>query len=638
MNYSDLRLLRVRLNERSVIDERLDFSYYKGYIGGWGAGVKLAWEEIKPKVSALDPSNPVIICAGLVAGTIVPGSSRTAIITKFPLTGAVAMGNGGMNFSAALKHAGYDIIDITGVSEDGPVYIEVTENGAFIRDASDLWGLDIYETTEKLWSRYGPRSSVIAIGPAGENGCNISFALIDNCGSVGKGGLGAVLGSKKLKAIVAVGERPVPIADPKRFYKALKEVNSRIAKFPNADKYIERGTYWKWDHWFEDGFATENWSKLYPKELATERFGPEVYLGKAKLARAACISCPLPDKEILCVKDGKYKGLVTYAGGFAGRATNLFTRCGIASYDQVLKLIDVLNRKGICCHGITSLIDFAVNLYEDGIIGPQDTGGMVLRRDFETTLRLVEDTADKRGFGAVLAEGYPGFFRRYGEELKEYAVQNKGLDMLYEPRLNRFGTKPFIMMVNPRGGHHQPGVSPTDALGATIDKFKEFCDRIGVPEDAQERIFNYDMKLHVGRLSKYTQEFYTVLNSLGVCSKMPIGNMFSIEDCADLIASVLGIKYDVETLRTDAERVWNLYRMINGREGFSEKDDTFPKKWLSPLKGKIKDAPMMDYFGTRILTETDLLNMREDYYQECGWDPKTGMPTKEKLDELGLRC
>ncbi len=637
MGFSDIHLLRVNLDEKNVINEKLDYNYYKGYIGGWGVGVKLAWEEIKPDISALDPANPVIICAGIAAGTIVPASSRTAIITKYPITGAVAMGNGGLNFADALRHTGYHIIDITGASKEGPVYLEITEKGAFIRDASDLWGLDIYETTEELWGRYGNRASVIAIGQAGENECNLSFALIDNCGSVGKGGLGAVLGSKKLKAIVAVGEQPVAVADLEKFNKALKEVDQRVANFPNADVYIEKGTYWKWDHWFEDGFATENWSKLYSKELATEQFGPEIYLGKAKLARAACITCPLPDKEILCVREGEYKGLVTYAGGFAGRATNLFTRCGITSYDQVLKLVDILNRTGVCCHGITSLIDFAVSLYDDGIINIEDTGGVALRRDFETTLKLIEDTVAKRGFGEVLSEGYPGFYKRYGEHLKDYAVENKGLDMLYEPRLNRFGTKPFIMMVNPRGGHHQPGVSPTDALGATVESFKDFCQRAGVPEDAQERIFNNDMKLHVGRLSKYTQEFYTVLSALGICSKMPMGNMFSMEDCADLIASIQGVEYDAETLKTDAERVWNLYRRINGREGFTEKDDTFPKKWLTPLKGEKKDAPIMDYFETKILTETDILKIREDYYIECGWDPKTGMPTKEKLIELGLK-
>ena len=205
LNIPSLRLLRVDLTSKTVSDVQLDYSYFNGFIGGWGVGIKLASEEIKAGAEATDPSTPIIICAGLMSGTSVPGSSRTAVVTKYPLTGAVSMGNGGLNFADALKHSGYDIVDITGVSEEGPVYLEITDKGAAIKSANDLWGRDIYETTNVLTDRYGLRSSVLAIGPAGENGCNISLALIDNCGTVGKGGLGAVMGSKGLKQFVACG-------------------------------------------------------------------------------------------------------------------------------------------------------------------------------------------------------------------------------------------------------------------------------------------------------------------------------------------------------------------------------------------------------------------------------------------------
>lgn len=636
MNAPYLNLLNVDLTSKTISDLRLDYDYYKGFIGGWGVGIKLAYEQVKAGIEPTDPSTPIIICAGLISGTSVPGSSRLAIITKYPLTGAVAMGNGGLNFADALQHAGYNIINITGASEEGPIYLEITEKGAAIKSASDLWGRDLYETTDLLTDRYGSRSSVLAIGPAGENGCNISLALVDNCGTVGKGGLGAVMGSKGLKAVVVRGDKLIEIKDKEKYHAALKNVNARLAKIENQDRHIELGTYWKWDNWFENGFATENWNRIYPKEKATELFGKDAYLKEAKGARMACVTCPLPDREILHAKQGRFKGLITYAGGFAGRAANLFTRCGVESCGEVIKLQDVLNRMGICCHGITSLIDFAVELYESGIINNNDTEGMKLERNFSTAMQLIEDTAYKKGFGRVLADGYPGFFRRYGDKLKDMAVQSKGLDILYDPRLVRFGTKPFVEIVNPRGGHHQPGVSPTDSLGATEETLKDFATRIGVTEDAQKRIFTDDIKVHVGRLTKYTQEYYAVMTALGICSKAPIGFLYSMDDCADLISSVYGIDYDTCTLKKDAERIWNLYRIINAREGFSSLDDIVPPKWFIPLKGDNGDKPIMDYFGTRVLTEADVYRMRDDYYEECGWDIETGMPSEDKIKELDI--
>ncbi|MGE5542434.1 MAG: aldehyde ferredoxin oxidoreductase N-terminal domain-containing protein, partial [Bacillota bacterium] len=451
MGHGSLRLLKVDLSSQTVVEEDLGYERFSGYIGGWGAGVRLAWDLFKPGASALDPTSAIIICSGLVSGTPVAGSSRVAVITKYPLTGAVAMANGGLNFGDAMKRAGYDLVVVLGCSAK-PVYLEMLDGKAALRDASGLWGSDISDTTEQLWGKYGPRASVMAIGPAGENGCNISLALIDNCGTVGKGGLGAVMGSKRLKAIVADGSQPVTLSNRERYDRAMENVNRRLAAYPNKDKHISMGTYWKWDHWFEEGFASCNWTRVFSKDRATEMFGPDVYMNNAKKARMACVTCPLPDREILSVKEGEHEGLVTFAGGFAGRAANYCTRCGITRYDHVLKLHDLANRLGICCNGFTSLVDFVVQMVEDGLLEAKDLGGTRPSRDFDSTLRLMEDTAVRRGLGAIIADGYPGFFRRFGDGLKKHAAQVKGLDMLYEPRLNRMGTKPFAMMVNPRGG------------------------------------------------------------------------------------------------------------------------------------------------------------------------------------------
>ncbi|MGE5542859.1 MAG: aldehyde ferredoxin oxidoreductase C-terminal domain-containing protein, partial [Bacillota bacterium] len=171
---------------------------------------------------------------------------------------------------------------------------------------------------------------------------------------------------------------------------------------------------------------------------------------------------------------------------------------------------------------------------------------------------------------------------------------------------------------------------------ATVDSFKAYCNRAGVSKDEQERVFNTPLKVDIARLTRHTEEFYTVLSSLGICSKAPIGLLYSMDDCADLVAASLGVECDAVSLKRDAERVWNLYRLLNAREGFSRKDDTYPPLWLAPMNSDGGPRPLMDYFETRTLTAGDLETMLDDYYDERGWDRETGQPSFGKLSELGL--
>ena len=336
------------------------------------------------------------------------------------------------------------------------------------------------------------------------------------------------------------------------------------------------------------------------------------------------------------VKEGEFKGLTTYGSGFVGRAKQYGVKCGAGSYDRVLKVHDRANRLGICSHAFSSVYDFAVMLFEKGRIDLKDTEGVKLKWDFETTQKVMEMTAFREGFGDILARGYNALFDRFGEDLKAEALQAKGMDMLYEPRLTRLNPKTFVMAVNPRGGHHQPGGSPADFPGRTVDDFRAHCKMTGIPTDAVKRIFGGPMKVNMARLAKHSQEFYSIMCSLGICSKAPMGPLYSLDDCAELYSSASGVEMSPSDLKQAGERIWNLYKMINVREGFGKADDQFPHKWLIPMKGEKGDRPLMDYFETKHLTMEDLQDLLRDYYDECGWDQETGVPTKGKLEELGL--
>lgn len=631
-----MRIATVDLDSKRVKTELVSRELQENFIGGFGVGLRLACDIFEPKRGPLDPENPIVLSAGVLCGTHAPGSSRLSAITKYPLTNSIAMGNGGMRFGYKLHAAGFEHMIIRGRANN-PTVLKILDQQIEFLDAKELWGKDLYETTDCLWDQYGEDWSVIAIGQSGENLVKISLTLVDKISSLGKGGLAAVMGSKNLKALIANGSESLSVSDPARFAKIVDKVYDRVRAIPGREKFIELGMEWKWDNWYEEGFPVNNSTEVYSKKRATELYGPEVYLEKVKIGRAACPSCPLPDKEIMEVSEGKFRGLRTFAGGFTGRAYNYGIRCGAGPYDRVLKLHDTANRLGICSHSFSALFDFAVELFEQGKITRADTGGIELKRDFQTALKIMKMTAFREGFGVMIADGYNAFIERFGESVKENATQCKGMDMLYEPRLTRMGTKTFAQVVNPRGGHHQPGVTPSDSLGKKVEDFRKYCERTGVPEEAMERIFTGTQQLNVGRLTKHSQEFYTVLSCMGICSKAPIGLLYSLGDCAELFSSFTGIELTAVEMKKAAERIWNLYKLINVKEGFGGKDDEFPEKWLIPMKDGEAEKPMMDYFETGCITRESLQNLLKDYYDECGWAQGSGIPTTEKIEELGLK-
>ncbi len=355
-----------------------------------------------------------------------------------------------MGFGVRMKRAGYDNVVITGCAPQ-PVYLYMSDDSAEICEAGDLWGRDIYDTTDALWDRLGKDYSVAAIGQAGENLVRLALAFVDKNSSLGKAGLAAVMASKNLKAVAVKGTGKVPIADGTRWAEASNRVLKLFRDDPKREVWRKFGKM----HMFTDilgaGVPYKNWTELYPRNQAEERFGFAAYSRHLKM-RTGCTSCGNACKEVLEVKEGEYAGLTTYNASISGRAFDLGVRLCLESYDQFIKLLDVCNRYGICTQAFVPVADLAIDLYEKGIVTDRDTGGLVLKRNFATALKLVKMTALRKGFGDVLADGTFGLIRRFGSDIERYSMHIKGIEQQQDCRPCQFNVCGFAQVTNPEGG------------------------------------------------------------------------------------------------------------------------------------------------------------------------------------------
>jgi len=638
-------ILYVDLTNASIRREPLDAETAKTYIGGAGINNKLAHDLIPPDIDPLSPKNAIIIGTGPFNGTMIPGCSQVMIVYKSPLNGAFPHSNGGGNFSYFVKSSGYDHIVITGRS-DKPVYLKIQDEDVQLCDATDLWGKDVFETTDELRRRHEP-CSVIPIGQAGENLVKISVTQIDKGGTVGSGGLCAVMGSKKLKAVVAVrGTKGITVADPKRLQKLVDEILTRVRDYHMRDEMMQGGSMAMTGGWVPEGALAKNSSVFVPFPSEIKEVQAQIYeLHKRSRKKIACISCPMSDKDRI---DLPGSDMVTYdTAVFAvGAIMTLSPVFGhrkdgspLDRYTDALHFFDMVNRYGIDrIYSFEGLIDFVVTLYEDGIITKEDTGGMELNRDFDTLLNLAKMTAFRDGFGDILADGVIGAARRIGKGVEKY-VQNvmKGQFAIFDPRVSRFGPMQFEAMVYPGRslGVAAAMGAPSYSAGWPIKDFLKQADRCGVPQEARGRLFT-ESSYNVGRLAKHGEDFFNLFNMLGQCHRLYISRFYSMKILAELYSAITGIEATPTDLKLASERAWNLWKVINYQAGFDRKDDEPPEIWFQPLKGPDREYHIQDYFGKTTLTKKDIDRLLDDYYDERGWDKNTSLPTTRKLKELGL--
>jgi aldehyde:ferredoxin oxidoreductase len=633
------QVLYVDLTKEEVTKEPLDLDAARKHLGGFGLNCKFAWDLLNPEVDPYSPENIIFMGMGPMLGTAAPAANKNSVMTKWPSTGTISPGTAGGDFGINVKLSGYDEVIIKGRSKR-PVYVKIHGDEVEILDASGVWGKDTYQTTDLLWEKHGRNYSVLAMGTAGERLVNLSVCLVDKTTTWGKGGLPAVMGSKNVKAFIACGNKSVGVADPNRLMQRTRVILDRFKRSPDYQRLVDLGTMDGFGGWADvHGMSMNNWTGRFPTEEAYRIYSPEYYLANIKAGRISDPTCPIGCKDHLKIRRGEHTGLEAWVSSFYGRVVHMAARCQVGSYENNVRMQEFFQRTGLCIHSFTALIDWAVELYERGILTKDDTRGVDLTHDFRTAMHLSEQASRNEGIGGILAQGYRKAMQDIGRGCEKYAVQVKGMEPLYDPRMNRMSGPEFSQVVNPRGAHAPQGaITLYMSKDAPPEKFREWLVDRGVPEDAVARIFPRPGYFNIARMTPYGEDWVAFMNSVGMgCLRGRVDNFFKGEDWSEIYSAVTGFETTLKALRRAARRNWHLLKALNVRLGFSRKDDAFPERWFGPLETSDRGTlTLRDYFGTS-LSRGDCETLLDDYYDERGWDIEKGIPTEESLEEYDLK-
>lgn len=632
-------ILHVDLTKREIWKEPLDMEMAKKYLGGGGFSNRLIADMADPMVDPLSPENVMVYAPGALLGTMAPGASKLRLTYRQPATNTWGSASGSGAFGFMIKAAGYDAVVITGKASQ-PVYLMI-EDEPKIREANGMWGLDLSETTKTLWKKHD-FCSVHTIGTAGENLVKTAFGMIDKRSTLGRGGLGAVMGSKNLKAVVArAGSKGVRIFDPKSFMKIVNEVYKPMVEDPLREAWREHGVLIGWPTWAKGGFSYRNWSKFFPEEKALKLYDPGEFYKTIIKTRLACSTCPVGDKGRFDIIAEEFSGREILVSELLQEIGATAMRMDIGSdYNKRLIILDTADRYGLDIMEITWLLDWVIDLQERGILTKEDTDGIELKRDFNTVMTWMEKISKREGFGDVLADGWLGAIQRIGRGCEKYAVHCKGLAPAFMDARIVFNPEAFEECISPRGATVVTAESPAILPMRPLDKIWRHCDRMRIPEEAKEKIFETPDEFNVPLLTRRVEDWYQLYTCLGICARQQIQQRHNFTSMYNLYLAATGMDMSEEEMLRVGERIVNLERAFNALSGLSRKDDKFPERWFEPLETieepKIR-KPLTDYYRKVELTREDVEKIFDEYYVDRGWDVGKGIPTKEKLIELGLK-
>lgn len=631
------KILFINLTKGKIETETLDLEQVKKFIGSCGLHYKIVYDLVEPGLDPFSPEAPILIGAGPLVGTLAPSSGKIQATVKFPIpaheNGKYYFGSassGSNRFGLMMKNAGYDSIIIVGRANK-PIYLKVFDDDVEICDAIDLWGKkDIYQTTEALRSMY-EGCGVIAIGEAGERLNRFSECLVDNHSTFGKGGLGAVMGSKNLKAIVIKGTKGIKLADPMRSIKVVERMRQKFLDNPRRKSLQDLGVLFA--EW------AEFMPLINPGKWTMARWD-EVY-GRDKLYKAlkkmySCTGCMVGCKAKFEAKDGEFPNQVALSDGikFAGLGGTM----GVNDWSIPLRLTDMLNRAGIDSVSFLAMAYYVIGSFRRGNITKKETGGRELSETYTSWIDLAEMMIHRIGLGDTIAEGWFALSKIIGVDLPRKLNIIKGTLCYYDARSTKLDPRSFGMVVNPRGGHHPQGHWVT-SYHPPVEVVKAEAPSLGINMEDINRIFQDTMGFNTARLTRHILDSGMVMDCLGTCvlPKMS-GIPIDIASLAELYSAETGIEITPTELKKSGERAYNMLKILNVRERFSRKDDTFPNIWFTPKRIPDGLETMTDYYGTKkLVTKDDAERMLDDYFDERGWDKETGIPTREKLIELGLR-
>lgn len=610
--------LRISLTEGKIREEELDPKVLRKYLGGSGYGVKVLYDELEEGIDPLGPKNKMVFATSPLTERQVPGGGSLEVCFKSPLTGTWGEARVGDEFGFAMRKAGYDFIIIEGQAAE-PAYLLIDDGKVEIKSGEHLLGKSSSKKAEMIEAEEGAGFSTLAIGQGGENQVLYSAIMI-NHRAVGRGGAGAVLGSKNILALSCRGSGQAEFADEDKYMDAVKTAHSKIKEHPDTGDFREHGTTGDMGGCDAAGdFPTKNWqSNSWGKG---EELYDYFYENNLVDNKQCYKGCPVGCGRIAEVKEGKYK--TPAHEGAEYETMSAFTAFVLNEDVDVAVHCDYLcNEFGIDTISTGAAIAFAMECYENGLLSQYDTDGLELTwGNSEVLPLLVKKIAAREGIGDLLAGGVKKAAEKLGGTAHEYAVQVKGLEApAHDPRSGKalavsYGT-------GSRGSCH---IHPVEAMGYDAGKMDFELSDFGLPDP--EGVDRWAEK-GKGTVVKLLQDGGTLPDIMGTCKFMFYVGV-GVKDYAAMLSGLTGWDIDGWEMLKIGERAINLQKLFNLREGFDREDDMIhPRMGMQPKFGDYKDKPDCAI--------ADFSAMLDEYYQERGWDQATGRPTPEKLQELGL--
>lgn len=602
------KFLRIDLSTGHIDVEDLDQDLAKEYIGGRGLASKMLYDEIDPAVDPLSPDNKLIFATGPLTGTGAIAGSRYMVVTKSPLTGFIACSNSGGYFGPELKYAGYDMIIFEGKAES-PVYLYINDDTVELRPAEDLWGMTTHATEDAIRSQIGKpwkgeQFRIASIGPAGEKLSRLACIINDKARAAGRSGVGAVMGSKNLKALAVKGTKGVTVTDRDNFREIIRasiEKNRSEAAKVTSQALPIYGTSVLVNIINESGIlCTRNFQTGVFE--GAENISGETLAGTILRRKRGCFSCPMACGRVTSIEDPAFEGK---GEGPEYETVALFgASCGVDNLGAVAKANYLCNELGLDTIEAGNIVACAMELYEKGYLPEKDIGFKANFGNAEALVKLVELMGRREGIGDLLSEGGYALAEKYGHPELFMGVKKQGLPA-YDPRgVQGMG---LSYATSNRGACHvRSYLIATEILG--VNKKRD-------PADTEEK----------PTVLKAFQDFTAVVDSCGLCLFLSLAEGYGPEDLVPLLEVATGESFSVDDLMAAGERIWNLERMFNIKAGLTREDDTLPPRFLKepmpegPFKGSV----------------CKLDQMLPAYYQVRNWN-ENGMPAAEKLKQLGL--
>ena len=600
------RVLYVDLASGRTYVKPLNMDYAKKYIGGIGLAMRYWLDNTKSGVEPLSPDNSLVLALGPVSGTMFPTAGNGhAFVAKSPATFGVGEAVAHGTFGSEMKRASYDVVVLKGKSEK-PVYLWIDDDSVQMLDATHLIGKSPSETEDVIKDELGDYYiRVASIGPAGEKFSRIACIINEKTRAAGRTGLGAVMGSKNLKAIAVRGTHDVVPAKPNEFMEMVKKFHERM-KGPATQKYRTLGTAENvLVHNALFCMPTRNYSNAHFEEAG--KVSGEMLNEKYVVKIIGCNSCAMRCEHVVVVPEGPYKGTMTrmeYEMLWA-----MGPNCGIGRLDTIIKAVELCNYYGMDAISAGVIVGFTMDCYENGILAREDLGGIDAHfGNSEALLQLLEKIGKREGIGNTLSEGVRMAARKIGKESEKLAQHIKGLEVTgYDLRCLKTAALGFA--VSFRGADH-------NRHGAYAFDVKGKVDRLKVEKGR-------------GKMVRDMEDVYALIDSLIVC-KFSRGTYYDeLPDMAELYSVVTGIEVTPEEMKQSGERINTIGRLINIREGLGRRDDTLPWKVMHtpiPDEGPVKGA---------FVSQEELDLLLDDYYEARGWTME-GVPKKETLKELGM--